>query len=236
MDRIIRETARPVPMVDGHAVDGGQAVVIGEVEHDDMQDQGRVRCLDFMLRSEINGDLVLPVLELLVQLANGIEEFASRLPRGLGRIKSLVDAALDAGEFAHDPEEIQLALAVGKGDVTNAILGILAWELNIHIIVILRGGAARTDTEILVEDVRDPKDSLSLLDLDGVEIEAGALLVQADAVGQSNSGGDQEGRGLGVGGPLHEGRHAKQGLHTQKIVVPHDELRKDTHSILKVGP
>lgn len=34
---------------------------------------------DLVLRSEIDGDAILPVFQLLVELANGIQEFAIRL-------------------------------------------------------------------------------------------------------------------------------------------------------------
>ncbi len=45
----------------GHAVDGGQAVVVGEVQHDDVQDQGGVGGLDLVLGAPLDGDAVLPV-------------------------------------------------------------------------------------------------------------------------------------------------------------------------------
>jgi hypothetical protein len=51
----------------------GEAVVISKMEDDDMQDEWRMRSLDLVFGSEINGDAILPLLKLPIQFANGIQ-------------------------------------------------------------------------------------------------------------------------------------------------------------------
>lgn len=85
-------------------MDRGQAVVVVEMQHDNMENEWRVRCLDLVLGSEVDRDPVFPVLEFLVELSDGIEQLAVRLFGGLGGVKPVVHFALHDGQLAHDPE------------------------------------------------------------------------------------------------------------------------------------
>ncbi len=92
-----------------------------------------------------------------------------------------------------------LALAVGQRDVADVVGRVAVGQLDVHVVVVLGGRAAGAQAQVLVQHVGDPEDALALLDLDGVEVEAGAALVQADGVGQADGGGDQQERRLRVG-------------------------------------
>ena len=72
----IGETACPETVMYGHAVDGCKAVVVGEVKDDDMKDERRMRCFDFVLRPEIKWYRILPFLKLMIELTNGIQQYA----------------------------------------------------------------------------------------------------------------------------------------------------------------
>ena len=124
-DGKVGEPARPITMMDRHAVDGGQTVVVGKMKDDDVQDQWGVLRFDLMLGSKIERDAVLPFFELLIQLADGIEELTVRLPRRLGGIELLVDLALDDGESTHESEEVDLALTTGERNVPNVVRRVL---------------------------------------------------------------------------------------------------------------
>ena len=73
LDGVVGQPARPVAMVNRHAMDGGEAVVVGKVEDHHMKDEPRMRSLDLVLRSKIQRDAILPILELLVELADRVE-------------------------------------------------------------------------------------------------------------------------------------------------------------------
>ncbi len=59
---------------------------------------------------------------------------------------------------------------------------------------------------LFINEIGDPEHPFPLLNLDRAEIEAGSTLVQANAVGQPNSGGHQEERRLRIGSALQEQR------------------------------
>lgn len=63
-------------MMNGHAVNRRQAVIVGRVQHDNVKNEGGVGRLDLVLRSEVNGNIVFPILELLIKLSNRIEKLA----------------------------------------------------------------------------------------------------------------------------------------------------------------
>ncbi len=46
------------------------------MKHDNMENERGVRGFDFMLRAEVDGDTVLPFFQLVVQLADGIQELS----------------------------------------------------------------------------------------------------------------------------------------------------------------
>lgn len=60
----------------------------------------------------------------------------------------------------------------------------------------------RGDDILFIETICNPKDSLALFYLDRVQSETRSALVQADAVRESNRGGNQEKRRLCVRGTL----------------------------------
>ena len=124
-DGKVGEPARPITMMDRHAMDGGQTVVVGKVKDDDVQDQWGVLGFDVMLGSKVEGDALLPFFELSIQLADGIEELTVRLPGRLGRIELLVDLTLDDRKGTHEPEEVDLALATGERNVPNVVRRVL---------------------------------------------------------------------------------------------------------------
>ena len=120
-----------------HAVDGGQAIVVGKVKNNDMDEERSVGGLNFIFRSVVDGDTVLPVFKLLVQLANGVEQFAVRLLRSLGGIQPFVNSALDGRELAQRPEKIELSSTVGERHVSNVVWRVFAWKFDIHVVVVL---------------------------------------------------------------------------------------------------
>jgi hypothetical protein len=103
-----------------------------------------MRSLDVVLRSELERYVIFPCFQLLIKLANGVEKLAIRLLGCLYRVKTLVNFALDHGESTHEAEQVHGAFSISEGDVTNVVRRSLARELNIHVIIILDRGSART--------------------------------------------------------------------------------------------
>lgn len=81
-------------------MDGGQAIIVSEVKNDNMKEKRTVGGLNLMFGPEVDGNVVFPIFQLLVKLANGIEQFAVRLFGSFGGVESFIDSALDCGEFA----------------------------------------------------------------------------------------------------------------------------------------
>ena len=85
---------------------GGQAIVVGKMQGDDMQGERGVRDFDFVLGSKVDGNGIFPSLELLIELANGVEQFSIRLSRRFDRIELLVNLGLYGGKDALSTEEV----------------------------------------------------------------------------------------------------------------------------------
>ena len=83
------------------------------MEYHDIQGQRGMRGLDLVLWPEVQGNAVFPSLELFVELSDGVEKLAIRLLRSLYGVQTSVHFAADDGKLAHQPEEVDLALAIG---------------------------------------------------------------------------------------------------------------------------
>lgn len=59
-------------MMDRHPMNGGQAIVVSEMEDNDVQDQRRMCGLDIVFRPEVDWDAVFPFLQFLVEITNGV--------------------------------------------------------------------------------------------------------------------------------------------------------------------
>lgn len=147
LNGIIGQPTSPIAMVHRHAVDGCQTIIVREVEDDNVKEERTVGGLNLILWPEVNGDIVFPVFQLLVKLADGIEQFAIRLLGCFGGVESFVDPALDGGEFAKRSEEIKFPFAVSEWDITDIIWRVFARQFDIHIIVILYWWPARSETD-----------------------------------------------------------------------------------------
>lgn len=136
-----------------------QSRIIGEVEYDNVQDEGWVSSLDFMLRSNVDGYGILPLFKLLIYLPNSIQQSAIGLFGRLCRVQLLVYFALDHGECAHQTKEIDLRLPIPQGNVTDIVHWIFARQLDVHVIVILSGRAARSQADtVAVSKIKLRKD------------------------------------------------------------------------------
>lgn len=100
LNGIIGQPASPIAMVYRHAVDGGQAIIVSEVKDDNVKKKRTVGGLNLIFWPEVDGDVVFPIFQLLVKLANGIEQFTIRLLGCFGGVESFIDSALDGGELA----------------------------------------------------------------------------------------------------------------------------------------
>src|SRR6266498_3982869 len=144
-------------MVNRHPVDRGETIVVSEVKKDDMEYQWCMRRPDLMLGTKIDWYAILPFLQLMIELSDSIEKLSVGLLCSLSRVQLLVDLALDGCKFAHKAEQIDLALSISKGDISNVVIRVRAWEINIHIIVVLRRRSSRPQADVFVQHVSDPK-------------------------------------------------------------------------------
>ena len=92
-----------------------------------------------MFGPKINGNTVLPVFQLLVELANSVKQLSIRLLGGLGRVEFFVYFARDDGKGTHQSEKVGLALAISQGNVADVIRRVFTREFHIHVIIILDG-------------------------------------------------------------------------------------------------
>lgn len=79
-------------------MDRGQAVVVSEMEDNDVQDQRRMSGLDFVFRSKVDRDIVFPFFQFLVEITNGVQKLSIGLLRCFSGIKPFVHAAFDGCE------------------------------------------------------------------------------------------------------------------------------------------
>jgi hypothetical protein len=105
-----------------------------------------MRGLDFVFRSEVDWDIIFPVLKLLVELTNSVEQFTVRLFRGFDRVQSLVHLASNNGKCAHEAEEVHFALAVRERDIPDVVWRIFARKLHVRVVVILNWRSPRPQT------------------------------------------------------------------------------------------
>lgn len=56
-----------------HPVDRGQAIVIGKMKDDNVENQRGMSGFNFMLRSEIDRDAVFPLFQFLIKITNGVQ-------------------------------------------------------------------------------------------------------------------------------------------------------------------
>lgn len=82
------------------------------MQHDDVQYERPMCCFYFMLRPKIDRNAILPLLELPVKLADGIQEGAIRLFGSCGRVEALVHLALNNRELAQGAKHVELPFPV----------------------------------------------------------------------------------------------------------------------------
>jgi len=107
-------------------MDGGQAVVVAEMQHGDLEDEWGMRGLDVMFWAELQGNGVFPFFKLAIQLADSVEKLPVRLFGSLDRVQALVDITLDDREGAHQSEQVHCSFSVCKWNVADVVCGELA--------------------------------------------------------------------------------------------------------------
>jgi hypothetical protein len=127
LDGIVGQSTAPVAMVNRHAMNSGQAIVVREVEYYNMEDEGCMRRFDLMFRSEVNGYAILPLFQFPVKLSYRIEEFTVGLFRCFDGVQLFVHFARDASKRAHQPKQVDFAFAFSKWDIANVVRRIFTW-------------------------------------------------------------------------------------------------------------
>lgn len=73
LDRIVRKTARPVAVMNGHTMYSRKAIIISEVKDHNVEDQWSMGGLDLVFWPEVERYTILPLLELSIELADRIQ-------------------------------------------------------------------------------------------------------------------------------------------------------------------
>ena len=73
-------------MMDRHPMYSREAIVVGKMKNNDVEDQRGMGGFYLVFWPEIKGNGILPVFELLIELTNCIQQLAIGLFRGFGRV------------------------------------------------------------------------------------------------------------------------------------------------------
>ena len=131
--------AYPMAILYKFAVDCCQAVIIGEMEIDNLKSENIIGDPDFRFGPELLRHALPPVSKFLVELIDCVDYFFNGLSGGFHGIEALVDFAFNLGE--HAPRSKQgTKLAPRVGDRRGSVGGFFARKLNIHIVVVLIRG------------------------------------------------------------------------------------------------
>jgi hypothetical protein len=106
-----------------------------------------MRCFDIVFWSELQRYVVLPSFQLFIKLTNGIEKLTVCLLGCFYRVQPLVYLTLDNRESTHETEEVHRAIAISEGYVANIVRRGFAGQLDVHIVIVLHRGSARSQTD-----------------------------------------------------------------------------------------